>query len=70
MYVDARDNYSETELKKQSKCLQAAQFDAPWSGRQARQARERQPSVAGLIYKWLCTLFHMEFLVVILQDLR
>ena len=24
MYVDARDNYSETELKKQSECLRAA----------------------------------------------
>ena len=57
MYVDARDNYSETELKNRaSVCEQQQQFDAPWSGGQARQGRERQPSVAAPnIYKWLCT---------------
>ena len=46
MYVDARDNYSETELKNRASVCEQRQFDAPWSGGQARQDRERQQSVA------------------------
>ena len=45
-YVDARDNYSETELKNRTSVCEQRQFDAPWSGGQARQGRERQSSVA------------------------
>ena len=46
MYVDARDNYSETELKNRASVCEQRQFDAPCSGGQARQGCERQPSVA------------------------
>ena len=46
MYVDACDNYLETELKNRVSVCEQRQFDAPWSGGQARQGRERQPSAA------------------------
>ena len=46
MYVDACDNYSETELKNRASVCEQRQFDALWSGGQARQGCEQQPSVA------------------------
>ena len=46
MYVDARENYSETELKNRASVCEQRQFNAAWSGGQARQGRERQPSIA------------------------
>ena len=55
MYVDARDNYSETELKKQQVFASSGSLTPREAAGMPGKAASDSRLLPRLIYKWLCT---------------